>query len=241
MSKLPWQPSVALVTGASSGIGHATALALAARGITVVAAARRLAPLEDLALEASGIIYPMQMDVTDEKSVVALPARLEALGLSVDVLVNNAGYACVGPAEEVSIDEVRKQFETNVFGALAVIQAVLPAMREARRGRIVNVSSVAGLIGLPFLGVYCASKFALEGLSDALRLELAPFGIAVALVEPAAIASDFAATSETMLRVETQSARNPNGYQTECEHPVENGAKGHIPARHSCCDVTMVG
>ena len=108
------------------------------------------------------------------------------------MLINKAGYACAGPVKTVPLASVRRQFDVNLIGLVGVTQAILPGMRKSGRGRIVNVSSVAGILSLPFLGIYCASKFALEGLSDALRLELRPFGIEVALVEPAAIASDFA-------------------------------------------------
>lgn len=190
-----WQPRCALVTGASSGIGRGVALELVRRGLHVVAAARRKDRLDALAVEAGNRLTPVTLDITDAGAVAALPAQLRALSLRPDVLVNNAGYGRIGPVEDIELDDLRAQFETNVFAIIALLHAFLPGMRSERRGRIVNVSSVSGLIGLPFMGVYTASKFALEGLSDSLRLELSPFGIDVALVEPAAISSEFSSAA----------------------------------------------
>lgn len=187
-----------LITGASSGIGKATALALAERGRRVIAAARRIDMLTALADDHPGII-PLELDVTDAASAAAAMVKLDEGGEVVDVLVNNAGYGRIGPVEDVPIEDARAQFETNLFGAIRMIQAVLPGMRQRGAGRIVNVSSVAGVVAFPFMGIYCASKFALEGLSDSLRLELAGFGINVVLVEPAAITSKFAGTSRRMV------------------------------------------
>lgn len=141
--------------------------------------------------EAGDAITAITLDVTDEAAVAALPSRLATMGHRPDVLVNNAGYGQIGPVEDVALDAVRVQFETN-----ALLHALLPAMREVGRGRIVNISSVSGFIGLPFMGVYSASKFALEGLSDSLRLELAQFGIEVVLVEPAATATGFSTVAD---------------------------------------------
>ncbi len=187
-----WIPKTALVTGASSGIGRGVAVALVAKGVRVIAAARRVDALDRLASESGGRITALKLDVTDDAQLRALPEKLGALNAEVDLLVNNAGYAALGPVEDISLDEVRRQFDVNFVGLIGVTQAVLPAMRANRSGRIVNISSVAGVVSLPFLGVYCASKFALEGLSDALRLELKPFGIDVCIAQPAAIASEFA-------------------------------------------------
>ena len=200
-----WAPTTALVTGASSGIGRGVALALARRGLRVIAAARRSDALAQLADESAGRVVALPLDVTDDDQLRALPARLGEIGASVDLLINNAGYACAGPVEDVSLDDIRRQFDVNFVGLIGVTQAVQPTMRAARRGRIVNVSSVAGIVSLPFLGVYCASKFAVEGVSDALRLELRPFGIDVCIAEPAAVAVDaildlcLAATPRTRL------------------------------------------
>jgi short-subunit dehydrogenase len=191
-----WHPLVVLITGASSGIGRATALALAVRGVDVVAIGRRAEALATLAATCSERITPLVLDITDDAAVSGLAAHLAHIGRVPDVLVNNAGYAQIGPVEDTPLDAIRAQFDTNFVGAIAMIQAVLPAMRRRQRGRIVNVSSVAGIVSLPFMGVYCASKFALEAATDAMRLEISPFGIDAVLVEPAAIASDFAQVSE---------------------------------------------
>ena len=179
-----------VITGASTGIGAACARYLDGLGFTVWAGVRRKEDGEALARSTSARLRVLLLDVTDPDSITAATRTLtEALpeaGLA--GLVNNAGISVAGPLELLPIAEVRTQFEVNVIGALAVTQALLPLLRRAR-GRIVNISSIAGLAATPFLGAYCSSKFALEAMSDALRLELAPWGIAVALVEPGAIQS----------------------------------------------------
>ena len=180
-----------LVTGASSGIGRASAMEFAGRGHAVFAAARRAAELEGLAREHENITA-VPIDVTAPDSVSAAAERIEQLtqGHGIDVLVNSAGYALGGPVEALSGEAVEHQFQTNVFGLLDVTRAFLPAMRERGSGRIVNVSSVVGRVVFPGMGVYAATKFALEALSDALRMELAPFGISVVLIEPGFVKTD---------------------------------------------------
>lgn len=176
----------ALVTGASAGIGLATARLLAREGARVVLNARRAEQLDALARETKGVA--VAGDVTD----AAVRARLlAACGPRVDVLVNNAGYAEAGPVETVGEAAARRQFEVNFFAAGALMQAVMPLMRKQRSGRIVNISSIAGRFGYPLFGWYCASKHALEGLSDALRLEARPWGIHVSLVEPGPVETEF--------------------------------------------------
>ena len=184
-------PSVVLVTGCSSGIGRATTEHLAGLGHTVVATARRVDAIADLA--ACGC-RTLALDVTAEASMrTAIDATLAAHG-RIDVLVNNANYSQSGAVESVPIAQVRTQFETNVFDPLRLTQLVLPAMRARRRGRIVNVSSMGGRLVFPGGGVYHASKYALEALSDGLRFELRPFGIAVVLIEPGLVRTQFAET-----------------------------------------------
>jgi NADP-dependent 3-hydroxy acid dehydrogenase YdfG len=180
-----------LVTGASSGIGRAVAIELAQRGHTVFAAARRLAALEELAASHRGIVA-VPLDVTDEKSIETAWALVDSAGqgAGIDVLVNAAGFALTGPIETLTTQEVKRQFDTNVFGLLAVTRAVLPGMRRRRAGRIVNISSVVGRTSFPAMGVYGATKYAVEALSDALRMELAPLGIKVVLIEPGFVATD---------------------------------------------------
>ena len=181
--------SVILLTGCSSGIGRATALEAGRRGHRVFASARTRNDLADL--ERRGNLVALALDVTDGASIRSAVEAVLAQAGRVDALVNNAGYAQYGAAEEVTLDEWRAQFEVNLFGAVAVTQGVLPAMRRAGRGMIVNVSSVAGKLAVPFAAPYSASKHALEALSDALLVELGPFGIRVALVEPGPIETRF--------------------------------------------------
>jgi len=178
------------VTGASSGIGRATAIELARRGHLVFAAARREEVLADLAA-ATPNVRAVSLDVTDPDSVRRAWATIEAGtgGAGVDVLVNNAGFALTGPIEILADADVQRQFATNVFGLLAVTRAVLPAMRARGSGRIINLSSLVGRTTFPGMGVYGATKYAVEALSDALRQEVAGFGIQVVIIEPGFVAT----------------------------------------------------
>lgn len=188
---------IALVTGASSGIGEATALQLASDGFVVYGAARRLERLEPL--REKGVI-PLAMDVTDEQSMVTGIDRMIQEQGRVDVLVNNAGYGSYGAVEDVALDEARRQFEVNVFGAARLMQLVLPHMRAQRSGRIINITSMGGKIYTPLGGWYHATKFALEALSDCLRLEVAPFGVDVSIIEPGGIRTEWGGIAADMLR-----------------------------------------
>jgi NAD(P)-dependent dehydrogenase (short-subunit alcohol dehydrogenase family) len=172
---------IALVTGGSSGIGEATALALAQTGYTVYAGARRVERMEHLKEHG---IRPLEMDVTDEESMQSAVRQILAEEGHIDVLVNNAGYGSYGALEDVPLSEARYQFEVNVFGATTLIQLVLPHMRERHSGTIINVTSGGGKIYTPLGSWYHATKFALEAISDCLRLELKPFGINVIVIEP---------------------------------------------------------
>ena len=187
-------PSTILLTGASSGIGRDTAVALARAGHHVIAAARRLPALEALAAEAGDLITPLVLDLDDPTSIAAAMIEVERItaGRGVDALINNAGFATAGALAELSDRDLRAQFETNVFGLMTLTRAVLPAMLARGAGRIINVSSVSGRIPAPILGAYHASKYALEALSDALRMEVAPLGIQVVIVEPGTIRTEFA-------------------------------------------------
>ena len=178
----------ALVTGASAGIGEAIAQRLLADGYRVFAGARRVQRMAGLA-EAGAVT--LALDVTDDASMVAAVDRIMAEAGRIDVLVNNAGYGSYGSLEEVPLAEARRQFEVNVFGLARLTQLVLPAMREARSGAIVNISSIGGKIYEPFGAWYHASKFAVEGFSDSLRLELEPLGIRVIVIEPGSIESEW--------------------------------------------------
>ncbi len=196
---------VALVTGCSSGIGRASALALHRAGLTTYATARKIETLAEL--EAAGC-RTLCLDVTDEVSRVDAVSAIEREQGRLDVLVNNAGYAEYGPLEEISLERWRREFETNVFGAVRLIQLALPGMRERRTGRIVNMSSMGGLMAFPMGAPYHASKFALEALSDVLRVEVRPFGIDVVLIEPGIIATGYADTASIGLH---DAAEGPYG------------------------------
>lgn len=181
-----------LITGCSSGIGRACALRMHRSGLTVYATARRPETLAPLAAEG---IRTLRLDVTDEKSMREAVDLIEAEHGSIGALVNSAGYATSGVVEEVGLDDMRQQFETNVFGLARLSQLVLPAMRAARRGTIINISSIFGRYAVPGGGFYQASKHAVEALSDALRLEVADFGVRVVLIEPGPVrTTDFGAT-----------------------------------------------
>ena len=179
---------VALVTGASSGIGEAAAVALAEAGWTVVGAARRLERLESLRTKG---VTPHVVDVSDDESMVTLVDDVVAEHGRIDVLVNNAGYSVFGAVEDVPVEVARRQLEVNVLGLSRMSQLVLPHMRAAGAGRIINIASVAGHVSEPLGGWYHASKYAVEALSDAMRMELAPHGVRVAIIEPGAIRTEF--------------------------------------------------
>ena len=185
---------VALVTGSSSGIGFETSLALARNGYHTFATMRNLGKdekikqiieKEDLSIEI------LELDVDSEKSVNRAIKTVSEKKGRIDVLVNNAGYGMWGTVEDVSIDEFKKQFETNFFSIIRLIQKIAPIMRKQSSGNIVNISSVAGRIGFPVSPAYISSKFALEGLSESLRFELMPFGINVIIIEPGVIKTNF--------------------------------------------------
>ncbi len=179
---------VALVTGASSGMGKAFARALLAEGMVVYAAARRVEQMADLV--SLGAIT-LRMDITQENEMQAAVQRIERERGGVDVLINNAGFGLYGSMEETSLQEAHYQFEVNLFGMARLTQLVLPSMRAKRRGKIINISSMGGKIYTPLGCWYHASKHAVEGWSDCLRLELAPFNIDVVIIEPGAIATEF--------------------------------------------------
>ena len=203
----------ALVTGASSGIGEETARGLLAAGYIVYAGARRVDAMR--ALEAAGARL-LSLDVTDDSSMTAaVDAILRETG-RIDVLVNNAGYGSYGALEDVPLDEGRRQFEVNIFGLARLTQLVLPTMRAQRAGRIVNVSSVSGKIGEPFGTWYHASKHALEGLSDSLRMELRPFGIDVVIIEPGSTRSAWGGIARDGLT------------RHSGEGPYRDGARAHV-------------
>lgn len=181
-------PKVALVTGASSGMGKETAKRLLQEGLVVYAAARRLDQMEDL--RQLGAI-PLKMDITVEQDMVAAVEKIQSAHGGIDVLVNNAGFGMYGSMEESTIEDARYQFEVNLFGMARLTQLALPVMRKKGAGTIVNISSMGGKIYTPLGSWYHATKHAVEGWSDCLRIELAPFGIHVVIIEPGAIATEW--------------------------------------------------
>ncbi len=179
----------AFVTGASAGIGEATARALLAAGYRVFVGARRLDRMAGLAAAGATLL---KLDLTDDASIVAAVDAIKSAAGRIDVLVNNAGYGSYGALEDVPLDEAKRQFEVNVFGLARLCQLVLPTMRAQKSGKIVNVTSIGGKIWEPMGSWYHATKFAVEGLSDCLRVEVARFGIDVIVIEPGAIRTEWA-------------------------------------------------
>jgi NAD(P)-dependent dehydrogenase (short-subunit alcohol dehydrogenase family) len=185
---------VAVITGSSSGIGLETALILAQKGYTTYATMR--SPEKDTSIKAAvqneGLpIRVVQLDVTDDTSVKNAIDHIKSEAGRIDILVNNAGYGLVGALEDLAVEEIKSQYETNLFGLIRVTQAVLPTMRKQRSGRIINVSSGAGIFGYPCGSAYVSTKFAVEGLSESIAYELEPFGIKVILIEPGFVKTNF--------------------------------------------------
>jgi NAD(P)-dependent dehydrogenase (short-subunit alcohol dehydrogenase family) len=201
---------VAIVTGSSGGIGLATSLALARKGILTYATMRNLAKRDSIQSVADKQHLPIrvvQLDVTDENSIKkAIQSILSEAG-RIDLLVNNAGYALTGAFEDIGIDEIEAQYETNVFGVIRVTQAVLPIMRKQGSGRIINISSGAGRIGYPGGSAYVSSKFALEGLSESMAYEIEQFGIKTVLVEPGFVRTNF--SENIVIARKTQNTNSP--------------------------------
>lgn len=218
----------AIVTGASSGFGLLTSIELALKGFTVIATMRdvnKSKQLLELAKEkkVEEFIQVQPLDVTLTESIHLFRAILADYP-SVDVLVNNAGFALGGFSEELSIEDYRSQFETNFFGLIAVTQAVLPLMRAKKKGRIINMSSISGRFGFPGLSAYVASKHALEGYSESLRLELKPFGIDVSLIEPGSFSTNIWASVDGL----EVNAKSPySSYMERILNEIEGGKAAH--------------
>lgn len=216
---------VALVTGASSGIGFETARDLAAQGFVVYAGARRVERMEPL----KGIgVHVMSLDVTVDESMTAVVAAVEAAHGHVDVLINNAGYGSYGSLEDVPLEEGRRQFEVNVMGLARMCQLVIPGMRRAGSGRIINVSSIGGKMYEPLGAWYHGTKFAVEGMSDSLRLELGPHGIDVVIIEPAGTDTEWGTIAgESLL---SRSGDGPYGAQAHTVAAALASTSGHVLA-----------
>jgi NAD(P)-dependent dehydrogenase (short-subunit alcohol dehydrogenase family) len=188
------QQKVAIVTGSSSGIGYATSLLLARNGFHTYATMRnigRSADVHEIAYKERLPLEVIQLDVNDDASIRDSIEKVESENERIDVLVNNAGYGLVGAFEDLSVEEIKSQFETNFFGVIRLTQQILPIMRKQKSGTIVNISSGAGRIGFPGMSAYVSSKFALEGLSESMSYELEPFGIKVVIIEPGVIRTNF--------------------------------------------------
>ena len=216
---------VALVTGASSGMGRSFALQLQQAGFLVYGAARRLDRMEDLGEHG---IRPLAMDVTDDQSMTEGVSQLLREAGRIDVLVNNAGYGSYGAVEDVPLAEARRQFEVNVFGAARLTQLVLPAMRDQASGTIINITSMGGKIYTPFGAWYHATKFALEAFSDCLRLETKSFGIHVVVIEPGAIRTEWSGIAADHL-VETSA----NGVYANNAGQVAKSFRSEATAKQS--------
>ncbi len=197
MASAPVRPRVVLVTGASSGIGKACAEHLRAKGYRAYGTSRHAPPA---AAEGAGLPRLIPLDVTSDESVAAAIRLILDREGRLDVVVNNAGFGIAGAVEETTVDAARAQLDTNFFGTVRVCRAALPVMRRQGGGCIVNVSSIAGQVGIPFQAHYSASKFAVEGFTEALRMEAAPFGIRVALVEPGDFRTGFTANRRLTTR-----------------------------------------
>jgi len=214
---------VTLVTGSSSGMGFATAIILARAGIHTYASMRHLKKYKTITELASAENLPLQvvqLDVNDKKSVIEAITKIVTEKERIDVLVNNAGYGLLGSLEDVSIEEMKAQFETNFFGVIRVTQLVLPIMRKHKSGTIVNVSSVGGRIGLPVLSAYHSTKFALEGLSESMSYELESFGIRVVIIEPGVIRTNIMNSS-----IVAKKAQDPKSPYFSLIQKVENNFK----------------
>jgi NAD(P)-dependent dehydrogenase (short-subunit alcohol dehydrogenase family) len=209
MASSPSEGMVAVVTGSSSGIGYETVLALARNGFTTFATIRNLGKAGQIELVASKEklpIHVVQLDVTDDASVQNAIQEVMKKAGRIDVVVNNAAYGLTGAFEDLSIEEIKTQYETNFYGVIRVTQAILPIMRKQGSGRIVNISSGAGRFGYPGGSAYVSTKFALEGLSESMAYELEPFGIKVVLVEPGVIRTNFGSSMILAKRAQNPSS-----------------------------------
>jgi NAD(P)-dependent dehydrogenase (short-subunit alcohol dehydrogenase family) len=218
----------AIVTGTSSGFGLSTSVELARMGFTVIAAMRNCYKSNELLLQArkhrveSNIIL-RELDVTNEGSIKDFRTWINEEFGRVDLLINNAGYAGAGFVEEVSMEEYRKQFETNVFGVFAVTKAFLPLMRMQKQGCIINISSISGKVAFPGLSPYVASKHAIEGWSESLRLEMLPFGVKVVLIEPGSYKTNIWSTGKQVAEESLQSHSPYQEYMQSIEKYIADG------------------
>ncbi|NMW13518.1 SDR family oxidoreductase [Bacillus paranthracis] len=229
--KESWQKmnkKVAIITGSSSGFGLLTTLELAKKDYLVIATMRNLEKQANLLSQATQLnllhnITVQQLDITDQNSIHTFQLFLKEIN-RVDLLINNAGYANGGFVEEIPVEEYRKQFETNLFGAISITQLVLPYMREQQSGKIINISSISGQVGFPGLSPYVSSKHALEGWSESLRLEVKPFGIDVVLVEPGSYNTNIWEVSKQLATNQSDTTSPYKEYMDKIQKHINSGS-----------------
>ncbi|MBE7103709.1 SDR family oxidoreductase [Bacillus cereus] len=219
---------IAVITGASSGFGLLTTLELAKKDYLVIATMRNLEKQVDLLSQATKLnlqqnIKVQQLDVTDQSSIQSFQLFLNEIN-RVDILINNAGYANGGFVEEIPIEEYRKQFETNLFGAISITQLVLPYMRKQKSGKIINISSISGQVGFPGLSPYVSSKYALEGWSESLRLEVKPFRIDVSLVEPGSYNTNIWEVGKQLAENQSDTSSPYKEYMDKIQKHINSGS-----------------
>ena len=220
------QNPVWFITGCSTGFGREIAKLLLSQGIRVAMTARKLESIADLVEGNEKIALPLALDVTDRAQIDAAVTKAEEHFGQIDVLVNNAGYGYFAAIEEGEEDEIRRQFDTNVFGLAALTRRVLPGMRKRRSGHIFNFSSIGGLTSHPSLGYYCATKFAVEAISEALSKEVAPLGIKVTLIEPSGFRTDWAGRSSVDPKVTIDDYAETAGYVRSLQHDNSGNQPG---------------
>ncbi|MBJ8091082.1 SDR family oxidoreductase [Bacillus cereus] len=218
---------IAVITGASSGFGLLTTLELAKKDYFVIATMRNLEKQVELISQATKLnlqqhIQVQQLDVTDQNSIHNFQLFLKEIN-RIDLLINNAGYATGGFIEELPVEEYRKQFETNLFGAISITQLVLPFMREQKSGKIINISSISGQVGFPGLSPYVSSKYALEGWSESLRLEVKLFGIDVALLEPGSYNTNIWEVGKQLAENQSDTTSPYKEYMDKIQKHINNG------------------
>lgn len=229
--KESWQKmnkKVAIITGSSSGFGLLTTLELAKKDYLVIATMRNLEKQTNLLSQATQLkllhnITVQQLDVTDQNSIHNFQLVLKEIN-RVDLLINNAGYANGGFVEEIPVEEYRKQFETNLFGAISITQLVLPYMREQQSGKIINISSISGQVGFPGLSPYVSSKYALEGWSESLRLEVKSFGIDVALIEPGSYNTNIWEVGKQLAENQSETTSPYKEYMGKIQKHINSGS-----------------
>lgn len=229
--KESWQKmnkKVAIITGASSGFGLLTTLALAKKDYLIIATMRNLEKQANLISQATQLnlqqnITVQQLDVTDQNSIHNFQLDIKEIN-RVDLLINNAGYANGGFVEEIPVEEYRKQFETNLFGAISITQLVLPYMREQKSGKIINISSISGQVGFPGLSPYVSSKYALEGWSESLRLEVKSFGIDVALIEPGSYNTNIWEVGKQLAENQSETTSPYKEYMGKIQKHINSGS-----------------